>query len=71
MTKRSCKLLDGLGVDYDYTDIDNDPAGASWVREQNSDGKDRKPTIQGGAKVLIEPSDGELSKALKAGGYVN
>lgn len=71
MTKRSRKLLDGLSVDYEYTNIDNDPAGASWVREQNSDDKEHKPTIKVGGEVLIEPSDDELSKALKTGGYVN
>lgn len=71
MTKGARALLDKLKVDYDYTDIDNDETGASWVREQNADGKERKPTIQVGAKVLIEPSDAELTDALKAGGYIS
>lgn len=70
MTKRSRNLLEELKVDYDFIDIDDDKAGAAWVREQNADGKERKPTIKIGAKVLIEPNDEELSEALKAGGSV-
>lgn len=65
MTKRSLKLLDESGVEYKYTDIDNDPAGAAWVREHNSDGKERKPTIQIGGEILIEPSNDELTESLR------
>ncbi len=66
MTKRSLKLLDELKVQYDYTDIDNDQAGAKWVREHNPDGKERKPTIEINSQtVLIEPSDQELTESLR------
>lgn len=68
MTKRSRALLDGIGVDYDYTDIDDDREAAAWVRDQNPDGKERKPTIKIGSRVLVEPSDAELSEALRAAG---
>lgn len=71
MTKRSLKLLDGFGVDYEYINVDEDAAGAAWVREHNADGKERKPTIKLGSQILIEPDDAELTAALRAGGYAN
>lgn len=71
MTKRSRALLDGAGVAYEYTDIDGDREAAAWVREQNPDGKERKPTIKIGTRVLVEPSDAELSEALRAAGSMS
>ena len=62
-TKRSLKLLDRLGVAYDYVDIDDDAQGAEWVRNQNN-GKERKPTIVVGDRILSVPSDEELEKAV-------
>ena len=65
MTKRSLKFLDESGVDYKYVNIENDDQAAAWVREHNPDGKERKPTIEIGEQILIEPSDQELSEALQ------
>lgn len=65
-TKRSRRLLESLGVDYDYINIEEDTQGAQWVRDQNN-GKERKPTIQVGNQVLSVPSDEELEKAVAAG----
>ena len=64
-TKRSRKQLDDLGVAYDYVDIEEDTEAARWVREQN-DGKERKPTIKIGARVLSVPDEEELESALRA-----
>jgi glutaredoxin len=69
-TKRTLKLLDNFGVDYDYIDIEEDEQSAAWVRKQN-DGKERKPTVKVGQRVLSAPSDEELASVLRAEGLVS
>ena len=61
--RRSEKLLDGLGIDYDYVDV-----------EAVVDGADRAKAISGRTQIpvivfpdgthLVEPSDAELSAKL-------
>jgi len=61
--RRSKKLLDGLGVDYDYVDV-----------EAVVDGADRAKAISGRTQIpvivfpdgthLVEPTDAELSAKL-------
>ena len=61
--RRSKKLLDGLGVDYDYVDV-----------EVVVDGADRAKAISGRTQIpvivfpdgthLVEPTDAELSAKL-------
>lgn len=63
-TRRTLRHLDESGVDYDYVDIEQDEEAARWVREQN-DGKERKPTLEVGGRVLSVPSNEELDAALK------
>lgn len=62
-TKRSLKLLDKLGIAYDYVNIEEDEQAAQWVKEQNND-KELKPTIVVGNQVLSVPDDEELEKAV-------
>lgn len=62
-TKRSRKLLERLGVAYDYINIEEDAQAAQWVKDQNR-GKERKPTIVVGERVLSVPDDEELEKAV-------
>ena len=69
-TRRTLARLDALGVGYDYIDIERDAEAARWVREQNG-GKERKPTLQVGARVLSTPDDEELESALKAEGLLS
>jgi mycoredoxin len=66
-TRRSLRLLDRLGVDYDYINIEQDAEAARWVREQN-DGRERKPTVEINGRVLSVPSDEELGAALQEQG---
>jgi glutaredoxin len=66
-TKRTLKHLDKLGVAYEYINIEGDEEAARWVREQN-DGKERKPTVKIGERILSVPGDEELETAL---GQVN
>jgi len=63
-TKRTLKHLDGLGVAYDYIDVEQDEQASAWVKQQN-DGKERKPTVKVGEQVLSVPSDQELESALR------
>ena len=69
-TRRTLAQLDALGVAYDYVDIEVDAEAAGWVREQN-DGKERKPTLKIGRRVLSTPENEELESALKEEGLVS
>ena len=66
-TKRTRALLDNLDVNYDYVDIEKDEQAARWVKEQNN-GKERKPTVKIGERVLCVPDDAELEGALREKG---
>jgi glutaredoxin len=68
-TKRTLRYLDRLGIAYDYVDVEQDAQASSWVKQQN-DGKERKPTVQVGARVLSVPSDEELESALRGQGIL-
>lgn len=67
MTKRTLAHLKKIGVAYDYVDIETDDAARKWVAEQNG-GKEKKPTLDIGGKILTEPTDGQLEAALKEQG---
>ena len=64
MTTRSLEFLDRSGADYDYIDVEDDPAASEWVKQQNG-GKEKKPTIDVDGQVLLTPSNAELQKALE------
>lgn len=68
-TQRTLKFLDGLGVAYDYVDVEQDEQASLWVKQQN-DGKERKPTVKVGEQVLSVPADSELESALREQGVL-
>jgi mycoredoxin len=68
-TRHARAFLDGLGVQYQYVDIDGDEAAAAWVREHNG-GKERKPTVDVAGQVLSTPTDHELTSALRERGLM-
>ena len=70
-TKRSRALLDRLGVEYGFVDIDQDDAAASWVEQQNN-GSRSVPTIaiKPGGPVVTEPTDNELEMTLRDQGLL-
>jgi mycoredoxin len=68
-TRRAREFLDRLGVQYQYVDIEQDEAGAAWVRGQNG-GKERKPTVDVAGQVLSTPTDHELTGALRERGLM-
>jgi len=63
-TRRTLMHLDDLGVDYEYINVDNDEAASQWVKDQNG-GKEKKPTIDIGGRVLTSPSNQQLEDALR------
>ena len=68
-TRRTRAFLDGLGVQYEYVDVELDESAAAWVRERNG-GKERKPTVDVAGQVLSVPSDHELTSALRERGLM-
>jgi mycoredoxin len=68
-TQRTLRQLDSLGVGYDYVDVEQDEEASKWVKEQN-EGKERKPTLQVGGRVLSTPTAGELEEALRESGVL-
>jgi mycoredoxin len=68
-TRRAREFLDGLGVSYEYVDVEGDEAAARWVKEQN-EGKERKPTIDVGGQILSVPTEHELVGALRERGLM-
>ncbi len=67
MTTETRNHLDQMGVDYDYIDVDDDPAASQWVKDHNG-GKEKKPTVDINGRVLTTPSDDELDEAIGAAG---
>ena len=68
-TRRSKRLLDRLGMPYAFVDVDQDAAASAWAANQNG-GRRRIPTIALSPRgpVLVEPSDDDLSTALRDAG---
>ena len=62
-TRHAREHLDRLGVAYDYINVEQDEKASDWVKQHN-DGKERKPTIKVGERVLSTPDDQELESAL-------
>ena len=69
MTQRTLMYLRDKRVEFVYTDIDNDPDAAEWVADQNN-GKEKKPTLDIDGRILTEPSNAQLEKALKEAGLL-
>ncbi len=64
--RRSKRVLDELGVEYDWIDVDAVPEAAERARELS--GRPNIPVIRlPDGTVLTEPSDDELEAALRGG----
>ena len=63
MTRRTLSHLDDLGVEYEYINVDHDPAASEWVKQQNA-GKEKKPTVDIDGRVITYPSNQELDEIL-------
>ena len=63
MTRRTLSHLDEMGVEYEYINVDHDPAASEWVKQQNA-GKEKKPTVDIDGRVITYPSNQELDEIL-------
>ena len=71
-TQRTRAYLDDLGINYDYIDLDAGDASASeWVKSQNEEGKEKKPTLLVGTSVLVVPDENRLRTALEQEGLID
>jgi mycoredoxin len=61
---RSQRLLDRLRIPYEAIDIET-TAGAEEAMRASNGGLGKVPTILIGGSVLVEPSDEELTTALR------
>ena len=68
-TVRTREQLDGLAVKYEYINVEEDPAANKHITDLNN-GKRKTPTVDLGGRILIEPSNEEMEKALRASGVV-
>lgn len=67
--RRSKSLLDTLGVDYDYVDLENEADGAD--RAQAISGRTRIPVIVfPDDSHVVEPSDAQLHAKLQEHGHI-
>ena len=64
MTRRTLSFLDGLGVEYQYINVEKDDRASKWVKEQAA-GKEKKPTVDVAGKILVTPDDDELEELLR------
>ena len=63
-TRRTLSHLDGLGIQYDYINVDRDGDASASVKRHN-DGKERKPTLDIGGCILTSPSNEQLDEVLR------
>lgn len=61
---RARKVFERLGVAYEEIDIERVPGAEQKMKSVNG-GSGKIPTILIGEKILIEPSDDELTRALQ------
>ena len=64
--RRSKKLLDGLGVKYNYIDVETDESAADKVMEINNGMKSIPVIMFEDGTHLTEPSDIDLKAKLEA-----
>jgi len=68
-TQHAREFLERLGVAYEYVNIEEDERAREWVRGHNG-GKERKPTVDVAGQVLSEPTDHDLTSALRERGLM-
>lgn len=68
-TRSTKNHLDSLGVQYQYLNVDRDPAAKEWMLEQNG-GKQKLPTVDVSGEVLSIPDEMDLENALRDKGLM-
>ncbi|OGO36945.1 MAG: glutaredoxin-like protein [Chloroflexi bacterium RBG_16_57_8] len=65
---RSKRLLERLGVPYDWHNIEQDEKARAYVIEVNHGNRSVPTIVFPDGSVLVEPSDAELEKMVRAAG---
>lgn len=68
-TKRALKVFDERQIEFDWVDIDKDPAGENFVKETNRGYRSVPTIIFPDDTILIEPSTQVLNEKLDQLGY--
>ena len=68
--RRSKKVLDRLGVPYEYVDADATPGAVDTILEYNGGTQTIPVIVFPDGSHLSEPSDEELERTLRAAGLV-
>ena len=63
-TRHTLAHLNAIGVEFDYTDVDEDPKAKQWVKQHN-DGVQKTPTVDVKGTVLSVPADEDLDTVLR------
>jgi glutaredoxin len=63
-TRKTLNYLDTNGIEHEYINVEENAEASEWVKNQNK-GKELKPTVLIGEKILSVPSESELNSALK------
>jgi glutaredoxin len=63
-TTRAMRALDDREIPYEFKDVDLVPELSEYIANLNN-GKREMPTIQIDNEILINPSEGELVKAVE------
>jgi glutaredoxin len=66
-TTRATQFLDSKKIPYEFKDLDESPELNDYVADLNG-GKRVMPTIRVDDRVLINPGESELAKAIGAAG---
>ena len=69
MTTKTLAHLEKVGVPFEYIDVEADDAASQWVKDQ-SGGKEKKPTLDLGGRILVEPTNSQLDTALREAGLL-
>lgn len=69
-TRRTLNYLDTAGIEHEYINVEQNPEASDWVKSQNN-GKELKPTVLIGEKILSVPGEGELVSVLKEKGLIS
>jgi glutaredoxin len=56
-TRRAVRILDDRNVDYEWIDIDSNPAGEKFVKETNNGNRSVPTIVFSDESILAEPSN--------------
>ncbi|MDY6868617.1 MAG: glutaredoxin domain-containing protein [Chloroflexota bacterium] len=64
-TFRARKVLDEVGMDYEYIDINKDAEGEQFVKETNHGNRSVPTIVFPDGSILVEPTNKELKEKME------